>query len=98
VSAPAAAAFLPAQPAEGWTAYQSYIEKNSLSELEGKVTVSFVVAQDGSLSGFSAHGIQPLHQQAIQLVRQGPVWTAARSNGTPISMLTRLEIHFRIKQ
>jgi hypothetical protein len=98
VSAPAATAFLPAQPTEGWTAYQSYIEKNSLSELDGKVTVSFVVAQDGSLSGFSAHGTQPLHQRAIQLVRQGPAWTAARSNETPISMLARVEIHFRVKQ
>jgi hypothetical protein len=98
VPAPTAAAFLPAQPADGWKAYQSYIENNELAEQEGKVTVSFVVAQNGSLSGFLAHGTQQLHQRAIQLVRQGPAWTAARSNGTPISMPTRVEIHFRIRQ
>lgn len=98
VSSVARAAFVPAEPAVGWKAYQAYLEKNSLAEQQGKVTVSFTVGEDGTLSEISARGPRELHEQAIRLVRQGPVWKAGRYDGNAIALPVQVEIEFHTSQ
>lgn len=86
-------------PAEGWKAYQDYLDRRSKSaKMEGKVVVSFAVNANGSLSGFFAHGAGELHQDAIRIVREGPLWKPAVRGGSPVSAVTEIEVWFRKSQ
>lgn len=86
-------------PAEGWKAYQDYLDRQSKpAKMEGKVVVSFVVNANGSLSGFFAHGAGELHQDAIRIVREGPLWKPAVRGGSPVSAVTEIEVWFRKSQ
>ncbi len=68
-------------PAEGWPAYNSYLEtnkktKNPDSTLKGNETISFIVSKEGLLSSFKVEqSLSPAHDSAaIHLIRQGPSW------------------------
>lgn len=70
-----------AVPADGWPAYQSYLEVNKKavnpdSTLKGNETISFLVNKEGALSSFKVEqSLSPAHDSAaIQLIRQGPSW------------------------
>nr|WP_295925498.1 carboxypeptidase-like regulatory domain-containing protein [uncultured Dyadobacter sp.] len=83
-------------PADGWKAYQEYLDRRSKSaKREGKVVVSFAVNANGSLSGFLAHGAGELRQDAVRIVREGPLWKPAVRDGSPVSAVTEVQIWFR---
>jgi hypothetical protein len=68
-------------PAEGWPAYNSYLEtnkktKNPDSTLKGNETISFIVNKEGILSSFKVEqSLSAAHDSAaIHLIQQGPSW------------------------
>jgi hypothetical protein len=68
-------------PAEGWPAYNSYLEtnkktKNPDSTLKGNETISFIVNKEGTLSSFKVEqSLSAAHDSAtIHLIQQGPSW------------------------
>lgn len=82
-------------PLGGWLSYQDYLEtKTKDAAIKGIVTVSFVVGPDGSLTGFSPKGEQLLYDQAIRILKDGPAWLPAISNGEKILKTAEVTIHF----
>lgn len=82
-------------PLGGWQSYQNYLEtKTKDAELKGMVTVSFIVGPDGLLTGFSPKGDQLLYDQAIRILKEGPAWLPAISNGEKILKTVEVTIHF----
>jgi hypothetical protein len=82
-------------PLGGWQSYQNYLEaKTKDAVLKGMVTVSFIVGADGSLTGFSPKGDQLLYDQAIHILKEGPAWLPAISNGQKILKTAEVTIHF----
>jgi hypothetical protein len=78
-----------AVPADGWPAYQSYLEVskqaiNPDSTLKGNETISFIVNKEGALSSFKVEqSLSPAHDSAvIQLIRQGPSWKLLKGKKT----------------
>lgn len=82
-------------PAEGWKAYQEYLDHQAKSvEREGKVIVSFAVNENGALSGFFAQGARELHQDAIRIIQGGPQWKPAIRDGLPVSAIIEVQVSF----
>jgi len=81
IDAPQKPLSLVAVPANGWPAYNEYLEANKRSvlldsTLRGNEIISFVVDKTGALSGFKVEqSISPAHDALLtRLIRQGPVW------------------------
>lgn len=93
----AAAADAPAPvPADGWPSYRAYLDKHTASApSEGQITVTFVVGTLGSLSGFVAKGPEQLQKEAIRIIREGPAWVPARSEGRSVPSLAEIQLQFR---
>lgn len=64
---------------------QQFDENNN--QLEGRVTISFVVSQTGEVTNVKViRGVHPkLDQEALRVVSSSPKWTPGTSFGTPIS-------------
>jgi cytoskeletal protein RodZ len=76
-------------PAEGWPAYQSYLEVNKKatnpdSTLKGDVIISFIVNKEEGLSSFKVEqSLSPAHDSAaIRLIQQGPSWKLLKGKKT----------------
>ena len=83
-------------PAIGWPSYNEYLKKStSVSLSRGSVEVSFLVSETGLLSDFKATGKAELVERAIQIVKDGPEWKPAISNGSPISKKMKITLKFR---
>ncbi|HVU54829.1 MAG TPA: carboxypeptidase-like regulatory domain-containing protein, partial [Puia sp.] len=70
-----------AVPAEGWPAYNIYLQANKSlypvdTTIRGFESISFIVNKKGELSSFRVErSLSPAHDSlAIRLVRQGPSW------------------------
>lgn len=70
-----------AEPADGWVAFDQYLEKNKKITLNnstslGQVIVSFDVNKKGTLSGFKIEQSlsKACDDEAIRLIMQGPGW------------------------
>jgi len=68
-------------PADGWPAYNVYLDINKRlpyldSTLAGNETISFIVNKKGVLSSFKVQqSVSPAHDSAaIRIIRQGPSW------------------------
>jgi len=67
-------------PANGWSAYEKYLNENTRlpgkKRISGKVVVGFIINTDGSLSSIRIiKGLNPDYDtEAIRLVREGPKW------------------------
>lgn len=86
-------------PLGGWLSYQDYLEtKTKDAAIKGIVTVTFLVGPDGSLTGFSPKGDQLLYDQAIRILKEGPAWLPAISNGEKILKTAEVTIHFGSRQ
>jgi TonB family protein len=94
-----------AAPADGSVAFTNYLKKNLHypvaaleKKMEGTVVVEFIVATDGSMTGFKA--VQKLglgcDEEAIRLVQFGPRWKPAKQGANPISSTARVDVEFSI--
>lgn len=70
-----------AEPVNGWTSYQRYIDKNKkvpgeLKDIHGEVVVSFTVDSENRLRHFHIDKslLAPLDTEATRLVQEGPAW------------------------
>lgn len=82
-------------PAQGWDAYNSYLEgKSKTSSQKGSVTVSFTVSADGSLSNFQAKGKKSLRDLAMQIIKEGPAWIPLKANGIGVERKAEVVVKF----
>jgi outer membrane biosynthesis protein TonB len=93
----------PAQPSISPDNYQAYLKKNRKKESQSSdtlmiksVTLDFKVNKDGSLSNFkiikSAGKTQD--EEAIRLIKEGPVWMPKISNNITKKQIVRLVVEF----
>ena len=95
--------YLPPQPVDGKESFDKYIEENirkpeTLSEGEKAiVVVSFLVKNTGAIDSIKvlrSPGIV-FSQEAIRLIKEGPAWTPAKSDGELIDDEVRIRIIFK---
>ena len=67
--------------------------------IQGRVTLSFIVERDGSISNIEVMRTpaEELSKEAISLVKSMPKWKPGKIKGTPVRMKYILPITFRIK-
>jgi outer membrane biosynthesis protein TonB len=93
----------PAQPSISPDNYQAYLKKNRKKNIQSSdtlmiksVTLDFKVNKDGSLSNFkiikSAGKTQD--EEAIRLIKEGPVWMPKISNNIVKKQIVRLVVEF----
>ena len=85
-----------ASPEGGWSAFDTYVEKNKIypaenSNLTGEVIVSFQVNNQGKLSNFKV--LQSLakgyDEEAIRLIREGPKWKVLKGRRASVTVNVR---------
>lgn len=82
-------------PAQGWDIYNSYLEgKARTSSKKAKISVSFTVSADGSLSHFEAKGKKSLRDLAIQIIKEGPAWVPFKVNGIGVERKVEVVVRF----
>ncbi len=95
--------FAPAAPEIGYKKYDKYLKKNTRTpeeakrkRVKGTVLISMHVSVTGELSGFKIiRGLGAgCDEEAIRVVKEGPVWTPAKSGGESIEITTEIEIKF----
>lgn len=76
----------------------SYPAEAVKNEIEGRVTVSFIVEKDGSISNVKVvHPIEPsLDKEAVRLVAMMPKWKPGRQNGQPARVKYFVPITFKL--
>ncbi len=74
-----------------------YAAAEAKLEADGKVTVAFTVMPDSSIGNFEIieSAGQSLNAAAIRLLKEGPAWRAATTNGTPVRQDVKVSIWFR---
>lgn len=97
----------PAQFPGGTEAMNKFISENlqyppqaKENDIEGVVTVSFVVKADGSIGTIKiARLIDPdLEQEAIRIVKKMPAWVPADKGGAPVESTAEINIPFQLKE
>ncbi len=95
------------KPAGGDEQFEEYIQKHLKypelavkDSIEGTVEVRFTVGIDGQISDIKI--VKSLgddfDQEAIRLIKEGPAWTPAMINGSPITMQTSVKIKFGLPE
>lgn len=77
----------------------SYPEEAVQSNLEGRVTVQFVVNKEGEVCDVQVlQGVAPvLDEAAVKAVEALPRWIPGKLKGQPVSVMMALPVHFQIK-
>ena len=95
------------RPEGGRTAYLNLLKESLVypqqaldQGIEGDVEITFTVGGSGDLSDYRVTKSlgSGCDEEAIRLIREGPAWTPAESEGTPITKDTSITIEFRIEQ
>ena len=93
-----------ASPANGRVAFNSYLRNNlsypdsaASNGITGRVIIEFLVSPNGSIQNLQVvnslgYGCD---EEAIRLINEGPSWTPAIRNGSPIEERIRVAIRFR---
>ena len=65
--------------------------------IQGRVTCSFIVNADGSVSHISVlRGVEPsLNREAVRILSKMPEWTPGRMNGQPVPTRVVWSVPFR---
>lgn len=66
--------------------------------ISGRVTCSFVINADGSVSDIKIlKGVEPsLNKEALRIFRKMPVWSPGKIDNTPVPVRVIRSIHFRL--
>jgi len=88
-----------ASPISGKQAYDRYLKENlryPSSGLEGTVVIRVSIGMDGSISETTVtRSLGPLFdEEAIRLIREGPIWLPAIQDGTPVTDHVLVEVEF----
>ncbi len=89
----------------GMKAFMEYLAKNikypaeaRKNKAQGKVVVSFVVEEDGTLTGINiARGVEKdIDEEAMRVIEQSPKWRAGVQNGQPVRVAYSVPITFAL--
>lgn len=85
-----------AHPKNGWTNFDNYLKEKAVSPdgKYGTVKLTFTVNNDGTCTGFKIkNGLTEVaNQKAIDLVKNGPVWTC-NANGSTKETTLNVDFH-----
>lgn len=104
-SGPSFPTFQMAEPFGGRRAFKKYLEDKLIypqqaiaNNVEGKVTVQFVVEPTGKLSNFKViKGIgYGCDEEVIRLIKQGPKWSATKRNDELVKSRIRVRMRFTL--
>ncbi len=103
VTAPAqrdSASITGAEPISGKEAYKRYLQDNlkyPASDLEGTVVIQVSVGPDGGITALEVtRSLAPeFDQEALRLIREGPIWVPALKNGNPAADRVLVEVEFQ---
>jgi TonB family protein len=75
-----------------------YPEEAKEAKLEGRVTLTFVVEKDGSISGVSVQkSLSPeTDAEAVRLINAMPKWIPGKANGQPVRVRFQMPISFKL--
>ncbi|MDN3582321.1 carboxypeptidase-like regulatory domain-containing protein [Mucilaginibacter flavus] len=95
------ASIVSAHPQGGMSTLKKYLQTNAVlpdGDVAGTVSVTFTVANDGSLSDFKIKkSLSPVaDQKAIDLIKAGPTWVA-NSNGNAEQVTVKVKFFNRVK-
>jgi protein TonB len=91
------------EPFGGAAAWSKFIQKTLRypeTDMEGRVTISFIVEKDGHLSdiqilkGVSAE----LDREAVRVIKLAPAWKPGKQNGQPVRVRYTIPIVFQMNQ
>lgn len=75
-----------------------YPEQAMKKGIQGRVTVSFIIEKDGSISDvrpiLSVHPL--LNKEAVRVVESMPKWTPGKQNGKPVRVRYNLPVMFKL--
>ena len=75
-----------------------YPEQAMKEGIQGRVTVSFIVEKDGSISDvkpiLSVHPL--LNKEAVRVVKSMPKWSPGKHNGKPVRVRFNLPVMFKL--
>jgi protein TonB len=76
--------------------YPSIAREN---DIQGKVIVSFVVEENGTVSGVKvARGVHPsLDEEAVRVAKEMPAWAAGKQNGRAVRVSYNIPIIFKLE-
>ncbi|MCE4562763.1 energy transducer TonB [Maribellus sp. CM-23] len=76
----------------------NYPEKARRNEIEGKVFVNFIVAEDGKIIDCKVvKGVSPeLDKEALRVAKKMPKWKPGEQHGKPIRVTYTLPINFKL--
>lgn len=76
-----------------------YPEQAAANDIQGKVTVRFVVERDGSIGQVTVlKGVdKSLDREAIRVVKSMPKWQAGKNNGVAVRSYFTLPVTFRLQ-
>lgn len=95
-----------ARPVDGWASYQQYLNEHVVypaeakaQQKEGRVTISFQVNTDASLSDFEIERSAGfgMDEALMDVIKKGPAWQPAKSNGLAIKGKATVRYRFRLK-
>jgi protein TonB len=91
------------EPFGGAAAWSKFIQRTLRypeTDMEGRVTISFIVEKDGHLSdiqilkGVSAE----LDREAVRVIKLAPAWKPGKQNGQPVRVRYTIPIVFQMNQ
>ena len=75
-----------------------YPEQAMKEGIQGRVTVRFILAKDGSISDvkpiLSVHPL--LNKEAVRVVESMPKWTPGKQNGKPVRVRFNVPVMFKL--
>ena len=75
-----------------------YPEQAMKEGIQGRVTVSFIVEKDGSISNvkpvLSVHPL--LNKEAVRVVESMPKWSPGKQNGKPVRVRFNVPVMFKL--
>lgn len=76
-------------------------EKVRATNKEGRITLSFVVERDGSLTNIEiihSNGDKQLEDEAVRIIKQMPKWIPGRQRGKVVRVKYTLPVSFKKKE
>ena len=83
-----------------WVNQHLQYPKEALEKkIQGRVTLQFVIEEDGSLSNVKVlRGPDPiLNDEAVKVISQSPKWTPGYINGNPVRVIYNYPVVFQLK-
>lgn len=75
-----------------------YPEQAMKERIQGRVTVSFIIEKDGSISDVKAvRSVHPLlDKEAVRVVESMPKWSPGKNNGKPVRVRYNIPVMFKL--